>query len=53
MITTKQLHRIRELSGGGLTDVEIAAEIGISDGQAFRWQQKDGLPAAADGTNGR
>lgn len=46
MITTKQLHRIRELSGGGLTDVEIAAEIGISDGQAFRWRKKMGLPAA-------
>ena len=42
MITTKQLHRIRELSGGGLTDVEI----GISDGQAVRWRKKMGLPAA-------
>ena len=45
-ITTKQLHRIRELSGNGLTDGEIAAEIGISDGQAFRWRKKMGLPAA-------
>lgn len=46
MITTKQLHRIRELSGSGLTDGEIAAEIGISDGQVFRWRKKMGLPAA-------
>lgn len=46
MITTKQLHRIRELSGSGHTDGEIAAEIGISDGQVFRWRNKMGLPAA-------
>lgn len=45
-ITTKQLHRIRELSGNGLTDKEIAAEIGISDGQVFRWRSYMGLPAA-------
>ena len=46
MITTKQLHRIRELSGSGHTDGEIAAEIGISDRQVFWWRKKMGLPAA-------
>ena len=34
-ITTKQLHRIRELNREGRNDKEIAAEIGISDRQVF------------------
>lgn len=46
MITTKQLHRIRELNREGRNDKEIAAEIGISDRQVFWWRKKMGLPAA-------
>ena len=44
-MTTKTLEKIREVHKRGLSDPEIAKEIGCGTTTVWNWRQKMGLPA--------